>query len=58
MSNTIGGKYRLYIIYYLPILTDPREDREVTWTEGPRLHHSWETEDGQQAVQLPNEDVQ
>ena len=41
-----------------PTLTDPREDRKVTGTEGPGVHHSWEAEDGQQAVQLPDEDVQ
>ena len=49
----IGDKYSS--IYNF---TDPREDRKVTWTEGPGLHHSWETQDGQQAVQLPHEDVQ
>ena len=55
MSNILGDKYRLY---NFALLADPREDWEVTRTEGPRLHYSWETEDGQQAVQLPNEDVQ
>ena len=53
MSNILGTN--IASIYNF---TDPREDRKVTWTEGPRLHHSWETQDGQQAVQLPHGHVQ
>ena len=42
----------------LSLFPDPREDWKVTRTEGPRFHHSWQAEDGQQTIQLANEDVQ